>query len=264
MPFWLSVIIMCTWTAGVLILVQALFYILFEIFIPKDILSSPWVQSLYIMLSDIASLFIIVFIPYFRKNNSKSSKTKAQTPSSRSQSSLRRELGLLELPTWTDLLIAPIGYFVYLLLSYSLFNVFSSFSWFNAEQTQDLGYNYTLLFGSEKIFTLIVLLVIVPVVEEIIFRGFLYGKLRALFSSKFKSTKTNKHRNILLSATFSSLIVSILFGTIHGQWNVGIDVFAMSMVQCALREITDSIYPGILIHIIKNSLAFFVLSSMLL
>ena len=45
----------------------------------------------------------------------------------------------------------------------------------------------------------------------------------------------------------------------HGQWNVGINVFAMSIVLCVMREITGSIYSGILLHMLKNMLAFYLL-----
>ena len=42
----------------------------------------------------------------------------------------------------------------------------------------------------------------------------------------------------------------------HGQWNVGVNVFAMSIVLCTLREITGTIYAGILLHMLKNTIAF--------
>ena len=55
------------------------------------------------------------------------------------------------------------------------------------------------------------------------------------------------------------LIVSILFGVLHGQWNVGVNVFALSLVLCGLREITGTIYAGMIVHILKNALAFYLL-----
>ena len=45
----------------------------------------------------------------------------------------------------------------------------------------------------------------------------------------------------------------------HFQWNVGVNVFALSVVLCALREITGTIYAGILTHMIKNGVAFYLL-----
>ena len=51
-------------------------------------------------------------------------------------------------------------------------------------------------------------------------------------------------------------LVSALFGVAHGQWNVGLDVFVLSMVACGLREATGSIWAGIVLHMIKNMVAF--------
>jgi membrane protease YdiL (CAAX protease family) len=56
----------------------------------------------------------------------------------------------------------------------------------------------------------------------------------------------------------SSVVVSALFGLAHGQWNVAVDVFVMSMVACYLREYTGVIWPGIIIHMIKNFIGFYI------
>ena len=95
------------------------------------------------------------------------------------------------------------------------------------------------MFGLERGLAFITLVVIAPIIEEIIFRGWLYGKLR-----------------IIIPKWLAILITSLLFGLIHMQWNVGISVFAMSIVTCTLREITGTIYSGILVHMINNGVAF--------
>jgi membrane protease YdiL (CAAX protease family) len=59
-----------------------------------------------------------------------------------------------------------------------------------------------------------------------------------------------------MPAWLTTLVVSVLFGIAHGQWNVGIDVFALSVSMCVLRELTGSIWAGALVHIIKNLIAF--------
>lgn len=244
-PTWLMAVILSLWAVGVMVVTQVIIGLIFRWIIPKHMISAPWVNSLYILISDLLSVFIILFVPYRHKKHS-----------------LRKDLGLLDLPKWSDLIIAPVGYFVYLLLSYLLFRIFSVFPWFNPEQTQNLGYNYSLLFGGERIFALIVLLVIVPIIEEVVFRGFLYGKLKKLFLDKCKKSKKLESKASMIAIIAAILIVSVVFGAMHGQWNVGVDVFAMSVILCLMREITDSIYPGILVHILKNTLAFFVLSTM--
>ena len=96
--------------------------------------------------------------------------------------------------------------------------------------------------GGERVIAFLVLVVIAPIFEEIIFRGWLYGKLRAK-----------------MEAPIAIVIVSLLFGIMHFQWNVGVNVFALSVVLCALREITGTIYAGILTHMIKNGVAFYLL-----
>jgi membrane protease YdiL (CAAX protease family) len=53
--------------------------------------------------------------------------------------------------------------------------------------------------------------------------------------------------------------VSALFGLAHMQWNVAIDVFVLSMVACYLRELTGSIWAGIILHCLKNLIAFIAL-----
>ena len=57
----------------------------------------------------------------------------------------------------------------------------------------------------------------------------------------------------------AALIVSIIFGALHGQWNVAIDTFILSMVACYLREATGTIWPGVVIHMTKNAVAFVLL-----
>ena len=63
----------------------------------------------------------------------------------------------------------------------------------------------------------------------------------------------------LWAMIISIFLVSLTFGIVHLQWNVGVNVFAMSIVLCGLREITGTIYAGILLHMLKNGVAFYLL-----
>lgn len=154
----------------------------------------------------------------------------------------REEIGLKGLPTWTDILLSPIGFVAQLVFSAALVLLFSAlFSWFKASETQEIGYS-DLFTPGDKILAFSIIVIIVPIAEEIIFRGFLYGRLR-------------KHLNLPVSM----LLTSLLFAILHGQWNVGVNVFAVSLVLCSLREITGTIYAGILVHILKNAVAFYIL-----
>jgi membrane protease YdiL (CAAX protease family) len=85
----------------------------------------------------------------------------------------------------------------------------------------------------------IALVIIAPIAEEVLFRGYLYGKLRS-------------HASVLVA----TLLTSALFGAVHMQWNVAIDTFILSLAMCYLRELTGTIWAGTLVHMIKNGLAF--------
>lgn len=96
--------------------------------------------------------------------------------------------------------------------------------------------------GLELALAFAALVMVVPVAEELLFRGFIFKGVREGFSF-----------------TATALVVSVLFAAAHGQLNVGLDVFALSLVLCYLREKTGSIWPGILLHGLKNAVAFFML-----
>ena len=161
----------------------------------------------------------------------------------------REDMGLRDFPTWTDIGLAPVGFIVGTLLAAGLVAVFSAFPWFDAAQAQDVGFNLYLT-GPERAVAFVTLVVVAPVAEEVIFRGWLYGKLRSLLSSKISD---------VASMLISIFLVSLMFGIVHMQWNVGVNVFALSVVLCGLREITGTIYAGILTHMLKNGIAFYLL-----
>lgn len=153
----------------------------------------------------------------------------------------RNELGLNNLVTFSDIGLALAGFFSYLAFSAILTALFSIFPWFNLTENQPLLYS-TLISPSGKILAALALVVAGPILEEVICRGLIYGKLR-------------KNHSLITSI----LTVSILFGFLHGQWNVGVDVFALSVVACLMRETTGTIYAGIILHILKNAIAFYML-----
>lgn len=181
-------------------------------------------------------------------------KTKKTKKAKRSQLSYflhtdRNEMGLEGLPTWTDIGLAPIGFVLYLVLAFGLMWIFSLFPWFDASQAQETGLD-SFITSADAIIAYLRLVVVAPLIEEIIFRGWLYGKLRNCLLARF-SDRT--------SMLISIFVVSIAFGVAHGQWNAGVNMFAMSIVLCGLRETTGTIYSGILMHIIKNGVAFCVI-----
>jgi membrane protease YdiL (CAAX protease family) len=114
------------------------------------------------------------------------------------------------------------------------------------KQEQQLGYDKGAV-GPELFYIFIGLVIIPPIVEEIVMRGFLYTGLRKK-----------------LNFWWSGLIVSILFGAAHLDsgggaallWVVGIDTFILSWVLVYVREKSGSLYPAIGIHMLKNLMAF--------
>jgi membrane protease YdiL (CAAX protease family) len=152
------------------------------------------------------------------------------------------ELGLSRLLNWTDIGLAPAGFIVYFVASSLLVYTGSQLiPGFNLTQIQETGFSHVSQYY-EYALAFTTLIIVAPVAEEVLFRGFLYGKLRTR-----------------MPVWIAVLLTSVLFGLIHSQWNVGLDVFALSVVLCSLREITGSIWSGILLHMLKNSIAFFII-----
>ena len=228
------VLLLTVWAFCSIVASQLIVGIIMGLFFSIETLNTPVMSGIYSVISYGLALLLIIFVPPRVAEKLKKGGEKTMATS-------REELGLNGLPTWVDLLIAPIVFIVSTLLAIGLVQLFSVFPWFNAEQVQSTGFTPYMNMG-EKVIAFLVLVVAAPIVEEIIFRGWLYGKLRAK-----------------LNAVTSIIIVSVLFGIMHFQWNVGVNVFALSVVLCGLREITGTIYAGILTHMIKNGVAFYLL-----
>jgi membrane protease YdiL (CAAX protease family) len=96
--------------------------------------------------------------------------------------------------------------------------------------------------------TFVALVVIAPVAEEALMRGFLFGALRRR-----------------LPFIWSTLITSAMFASLHlagGEqgagplWVAAIDTFTLSLALCYLREKTGRLWAGIGLHMLKNGIAF--------
>lgn len=161
----------------------------------------------------------------------------------------KSDLGIKGWLTWKDLLVAAIGFILYLIFAVILTTVFQFFPWFEANEAQDVGFN-SILGTRDLIITAVSLIIVAPIAEELIFRGLIYGKLRKKLKGK-------------IGTVSAILIVSLLFAIIHGQWNVGVNVFAMSVVMCLQREFTGTIYSGIVLHMVKNAIAFYIIYLMI-
>lgn len=242
----LNVFLLLVWVAAVVIVAQIVIGYLMLWILGKDNFSKPVPMAIYSALSYILAFICVLYVTPKLVLNRKNKTKRLQIIS---KNSSRNDLGLREWPTWTDIGLAPVGFIVSLLLAAIFVGIFSLFPWFDAEQVQEIGFS-TYLVGFDRIIAFITLVLVAPVAEELIFRGWLYGKLRPILSGRISDRA---------SMIISTLLVSLLFGAIHMQWNVGVNVFALSVVLCSLREITGTIYSGILVHMLKNGIAFYML-----
>ena len=194
--------------------------------LPLKSLNSAVANFLFAVIVYLLTLLIVIGLPWLFKK----------------QQTTLKDLGLNRLLRWRDFLISPPAFVVYVILSFLLsYLIFHLFPWFDPKQVQDNGFEQ-ISQSFELILAFVTLVVVAPFAEEVLFRGYLYGKLR-------------KFLPIWLAVGLTSL----LFGFIHGAWNVGIDTFALSILLCLLRERTGSIWSSILLHMIKNSVAFYLL-----
>jgi len=134
---------------------------------------------------------------------------------------------------------ALVGYVILSGMLYALVSVL--FPETNLDQEQVLGFENATSFG-QQIIAFIALVVIAPIAEEILFRGYTFQGVRRKFSWPV-----------------AAVVSAGLFGLAHMQLNVGIDTFALGFVACVLLEKTGSLWPAILLHAIKNSIAFYIL-----
>ncbi len=244
------VLLLIIWVFCSVVVSQFVIGSIMGLFVGLDQLNKPVLSGIYSLATYVLTLVMVIVIPprlkekwidgtkKKAKNDLKPEKNEQESVSSVKE---REQLGLSGLPTWTDIGLSPVAYIASTILAIGLVYLFSLFPWFNAEQSQATGFT-PYMTSPERIVAFLVLVVLAPIVEEIIFRGWLYGRLRAR-----------------MGVVGAILITSALFGLLHFQWNVSVNVFALSVVACVLREVTGTIYAGILTHMIKNGVAFYLL-----
>ena len=155
---------------------------------------------------------------------------------------IKKLVGLARRPVLRDLGFGLLAWGAYMLLSTIAATAVKAYiPGVNLDQEQEIGFQ-TLASGLDIFYAFLVIVIAAPVVEEFVFRGYLYGSLRSK-----------------MPRWVAAIIVSVLFGAIHGQVNVAIDTFMLSMAACYLREKTGAIWGGVVVHALKNSLAFWLL-----
>lgn len=149
-----------------------------------------------------------------------------------------KEMGIGRELRWRDILYGIAGFIAYGIMTMVVMLLASNIPWLNTSQPQELG--FTTSYGLDRMAAFVLLVMITPFFEEWIFRGALQGKLRAA----------------KMPWWLTALVVSVLFGAAHGQWNVALSAFCLGIVASWLREKTGTIWPGLIVHILKNLIAF--------
>jgi membrane protease YdiL (CAAX protease family) len=149
-------------------------------------------------------------------------------------------------PKWSDLgwgaLIAPLYYITYIVIAAVASQLIPSL---DVEQSQQLGFDPV---GTlPLILTFISLVLLPPLVEETLTRGFLYTSLRKG-----------------LPQMGAAIVTSVIFAAAHLQfgsdapllWIAAVDTFILSLFLIWLRERTGSLWAGMVLHGLKNGIAF--------
>jgi membrane protease YdiL (CAAX protease family) len=159
-----------------------------------------------------------------------------------------KNLGLIK-PKLRDVGYALSGFAVYLpLYLATLAAVHALVPSINIDQKQQLGFQDA---NGNMLFVVFMgLVILAPITEEILVRGFLYGSLKKQWPK-----------------IYAVICTSVLFAMAHLQfgsgapllWVAAIDTFILSLVLIYLRDKTGGLAASIMLHMLKNSLAFIAL-----
>jgi membrane protease YdiL (CAAX protease family) len=146
-----------------------------------------------------------------------------------------------------DILYAFAGFAVYFVSYAILLQIVTKLvPSLNVSQQQQIGFQNANGVG-QLVLTAISLVILPPIAEEILMRGFLYTSLK-------KS----------LPKVVAALVTSVIFASAHlefGQgapllWVAALDTFVLSLVLVYLRERTDRLWASMGVHGLKNTVAF--------
>jgi membrane protease YdiL (CAAX protease family) len=140
---------------------------------------------------------------------------------------------------------AALGYMFYFALFLAVISIVSALGLIDTNQAQNIGFEKAA--GFDLVLAFVSLVVLPPLAEELLFRGYLFHLL--------------KRR---ISVIISSGVVSILFAIAHLEfgsgnslnWAASLDTLLLSGVLCYVTYKTKSLWPAIIIHALKNGVAF--------
>jgi membrane protease YdiL (CAAX protease family) len=157
-----------------------------------------------------------------------------------------KAIGLGRRPVVNDLWKALLGFgaFYVLLIIASL--IIGALAPDINNEKQNLGFN-NIHGNTQNLLALISLVILPPLGEEILVRGYLFSGLR------------------MVARFWPALIItSLFFGAAHLEfgsggplvWAAAVDTCLLSIVLCFLRERTGALYAGMLVHMLNNLIAF--------
>jgi membrane protease YdiL (CAAX protease family) len=155
-------------------------------------------------------------------------------------------MGLGRKPIIRDIGQAALGFVAFYLLLIISGLVINAFVPDITSEQQNLGFN-NISTGVESTLAFISLVILPPLGEEILVRGYLFSGLRMVWR--------------FLPAV---IVTSLLFGAAHLEfggggplvWAAAIDTFILSVVLCFLRERSGALYAGMIVHMLNNMIAF--------
>lgn len=159
----------------------------------------------------------------------------------------KRLLGVDRAISWRDIGFSLLAAPIYLVITYTISSVVVAL-WpaLNSYDNQDLLFELTSS-RSELLLVFFTLVILAPLAEELLFRGYLQGKLQNFLRIRW-------------AVVLSALVFGVMhiFGT-ELQLMVALDTFALGLVLATLRAQTGAIWSGVLLHAMKNGLAFYLL-----
>jgi membrane protease YdiL (CAAX protease family) len=140
--------------------------------------------------------------------------------------------------------VRTIAYFIVAFLAFAVLVqiAFIVVQWlfphFNAMQEQSNDFTTASTPATQRL-ALLALVIIPPIVEETVFRGFIFPA----FSKR-------------LGVVLGALASSALFGLAHLQYNVSVYTIVLGLILCFMYVRLRSIWPGVALHMLNNYIAF--------
>lgn len=161
-------------------------------------------------------------------------------------------LGVDRYPSWMDIGLAVLSVLPYFLLAGVVVWIgMNIIGVIDPKVGQEIAFN-NVSARIDYVVAFITFVIMAPLAEELLFRGYLLGGLI-------------EKGNVWLAV----IVSSVVFGLLHApgftetgivwQWGAAADTFALAIVAGSLRVTTKNIWAGVILHAIKNGIAFYFL-----